>query len=171
MILTGPEITSATQRGDVILVPFDEASVNPNSYNYHLGEELVVFEPGLISPSVNLGKRIKIPPEGYILYPGHLYLGSTFERIGSPTYAVSLIGRSTLGRLGLWLQITADLGHVGCNHYWTLEMKVVQPLRVFSGMPIGQVSFWVCQGKIPAYHGRYQGDTKPMPSKVRKELS
>lgn len=166
MILTGPEITREHERGEITLVPFDPDSINPNSYNYHLGLELITFAPGEVSPQGNPGELISIPPEGYILWPGQLYLGSTMERIGSRRYAVSLIGRSTIGRLGLWLQITADLGHVGCNHNWTLEMKVTQPLRVFAGMPIGQVSFWTCLGELPQYQGLYRGDTAPMPSKL-----
>lgn len=166
MILTGSEITRAMTRGDITLVPFDPECVNPNSYNYHLGPELITFADGLVSPLDNPGERLTIPPQGYVLHPDHLYLGSTLERIGSKKYAVSLIGRSTIGRLGLWLQITADLGHVGCNHYWTLEMLVVQPLRIFAGMPIGQVSFWQCLGPLPTYQGRYRADTKPTPSRL-----
>ena len=90
--------------------------------------------------------KIIIPPEGYVLQPGIIYLGHTYESIGSNTYVPSLIGRSSLGRLGLFLQITADLGNIGTGHKWTLELKVVQPLRVYPKMRIGQVSFWQAEG-------------------------
>jgi dCTP deaminase len=96
-----------------------------------------------------VAKRIEIPETGYVLQPGRLYLGHTYERIGSTHFVPSLIGRSSLGRLGLFLQITADLGHLGTYHKWTLEMTVVQPLRIYPKMRIGQVSFWEPQG-VPA---------------------
>lgn len=165
MILTGHAITRARARGDITLVPFDPAAVNPNSYNYKLGPELIEFPEWQVSPQ-QPGTRHTIPEEGFLLMPGKLYLGSTLERIGSKRYAMSLIGRSTIGRLGMWLQVTADLGHVGANHHWTLEIKVVQPLRVFASMTVGQVSFWRCQGTTKPYRGRYRSDTTPVTSRL-----
>jgi dCTP deaminase len=99
--------------------------------------------------------RTHIPPEGFLLRPGRIYLGSTLEIIGSDTYVPSLIGRSSLGRLGLFLQITADLGHLGTKHCWTLELKTVQPLIIYAGMRIGQVSFWKPEGLELLQGARY----------------
>lgn len=142
MILTGSEITKNVLAGKIFLEPFDKSLVNPNSYNYRLGDILLVSN-NLKNATEGIGyKRIKIPPTGYTLKPKRLYLGSTFETIGSTSFVPSLIGRSSLGRLGLFLQITADLGHIGTKHKWTLELAVVQPLKIYPGMRIGQVSFW-----------------------------
>lgn len=142
MILTGSQITKSVLSGKIILDPFDKNLVNPNSYNYRLGDTLLVSDnPKNLNQELTY-KRIKIPPTGYILKPKKLYLGSTFETIGSRAYVPSLIGRSSLGRLGLFLQITADLGHIGTKHKWTLELAAVQPLKIYPGMKIGQVSFW-----------------------------
>lgn len=147
MILTGTKIHEEWKAGEITLEPFDEALINPNSYNYRLGDELLVMDTPTLDIHMQPGtKRIKIPEEGYVLEPGIIYLGHTFEAIGSKTYVPSLIGRSSLGRLGLFLQITADLGHIGTHHKWTLELKVVQPLRIYAGMRIGQVSFWEARG-------------------------
>jgi dCTP deaminase len=143
MILTGDEIASAVQGGSITLEPFSEELLNPNSYNYRLGEQLLVVDDDVIDlHSKSQTSEIIIPSEGYTLEPGRLYLGHTSETIGSDQYVPSLIGRSSLGRLGLFLQITADLGHLGTCHKWTLELTVVQPLTVYPGMRIGQVSFW-----------------------------
>jgi len=147
MILTGTKIQSEVENGNIAITPFHEDLVNPNSYNYRLGRELLIMDSPLLDAREQpKSHRIIIPEEGYVLQPNTLYLGSTLEEIGSTKYVPSLIGRSSLGRLGLFLQITADLGHIGTHHKWTLELQVVQPLRVYAGMRIGQVSFWVPDG-------------------------
>ena len=96
-----------------------------------------------------------IPKEGIKLEPQRLYLANTYETIGSKEYVTSLIGRSSVGRLGLFLQISADLGNLGDAHKWTLELTCVQPIIIYPYMIIGQVSFWLPEGKINLYAGEY----------------
>ena len=147
MILTGSQIAKEVQNGNILLEPFDSSLLNPNSYNYRLNDYLLKVENKIINPKRAIQtKRVDIPKQGYKLQPHKLYLGSTYELIGSDKYVVTLIGRSSLGRLGLFLQISADLGQIGTQHNWTLELTVVQPLIVYPRMRIGQVSFWVPEG-------------------------
>lgn len=149
MILSGLKIKEEVQNNKVFIEPFEDRLLNPNSYNYRLGDTLLEIDDDIIDPKKETKhKVIKLTKEGYVLKPHKLYLGSTLERIGSNTYVTQLIGRSSIGRLGLFLQVTAPLGHVGCNHNWTLELKAVQPLRVYPGMRIGQVTFWTIDGDI-----------------------
>jgi|SRR3989344_1249109 len=147
MILTGSQIIEEVCNGSICLDPFEESSVNPNSYNYRLGRVLmeITYDVSDIK-AFPIQNKLTIPDKGYLLQPNKLYLGVTYETIGSSNYVPSLIGRSSLGRLGLFLQITADLGHIGTCHKWTLELTVVQPLKVYPKMKIGQVSFWVPEG-------------------------
>lgn len=147
MILTGAQIKQEVHDGTISIVPFKDDLINPNSYNYRLGNKLLVMDDEVLDVRVQPTTReITIPEEGYVLRQGITYLGFTVEAIGSTKFVPSLIGRSSLGRLGLFLQITADLGHIGTHHCWTLELKVVQPLRVYPNMRIGQVSFWKPDG-------------------------
>jgi dCTP deaminase len=147
MILSGSQIAQEVDSGSIFIMPFDKGLINPNSYNYRLGEYICEISDNVIDPKIiSTAQLHKIPEQGCVLQPGKLYLSSTLEIIGSDTYVVSLIGRSSLGRLGLFLQITADLGQIGTKHQWTLELKVVQPLIVYPRMRIGQVSFWVPDG-------------------------
>lgn len=147
MILTGMEIKKIVKKGDIVIRPFSDSLLNPNSYNYRLGETLLVFQERVVDTKVlPKTKEVKIPEIGFTLQPGTTYLGSTLEKIGSDKFVPSLIGRSSLGRLGLFLQITADLGHLGTYHNWTLELTCVQPLVVYPRMRIGQVSFWKPEG-------------------------
>lgn len=163
MILTGPEISRAQAIGDISIQPFCLSSVNPNSYNYHLARHLISIRPSTLGQL--LRTDVHVPDEGYLLEPGNLYLGATHERIGSQTYAITLLGRSSIGRLGIFLSATADLGHVGCDSNWTLEISVVQPVYIYPLMRIGQVAFWTVEGKSEPYRGRYHGDVYPEPSK------
>jgi dCTP deaminase len=163
VILTGPAIRAAVKSGNVSLEPFDEANLNPNSYNYHLAGSLLVLGHG--------GKplrKISLPAEGFVLKPGNVYLGATVERIGSDRYVTLLLGRSSVGRLGIFLNVTADLGHLGSCSHWTLELTVVQPVRVYPGMKIGQVSFWLTEeSSSHRYTGRYHRDSYPVSNRDR----
>lgn len=153
MILTGPEIDREYRADRIHLSPYSSRQLNPNSYNYRLGSELKVYT-GFDGRSATF-ESVEIPPDGYVLQPGQMYLGHTAERIGSTHYAMSLIGRSSIGRLGLFVQLSADLGHTTSLHCWTLELFACLPVRVYPRMKIGQVSFWSNKGEVVARPGRY----------------
>ncbi|MFE6946018.1 dCTP deaminase [Streptomyces chartreusis] len=162
MILTGPEIQASVQAGEITIAPFDTGLLNPNSYNYHLSPTLKQITSSPTDPTHPAETAvIEIPDAGYILRPGVVYLGATVEIIGGDQYVTSLIGRSSLGRLGMFLQISADLGNLGSAHRWTLEIKVVQPLKVYPRMRIGQVSFWKPVGARMPYGGLYGQISEP----------
>jgi dCTP deaminase len=173
MILSGKKIQDELTHKNIGIEPFNEYLLNPNSYNYRLGDTLYEIVDDVIDPKKKTKfKRIKLTDKGYVLQPNKLYLGSTLEKIGSSKYVTQLIGRSSMGRLGLFLQMTAPLGHVGCNHNWTLELKSVQPLRVYPYMKIGQVTFWVLDGEVTDTYdtGKYNRYKKPGVSLFYKEM-
>lgn len=167
MILTGPEIKAQVEAGAITIDPFLPSLLNPNSYNYRLGSLLGIsrrlFQDPRAAPD---WRTVRLLSSGFLLEPGHIYLGNTCERIGSDVYVASLMGRSSVGRLGLYLQLSADLGQLGQSHHWTLELKVVQPLRVYPRMRIGQVSFWRRIGDYTPYQGRYMETDLPTPSRL-----
>lgn len=161
MILTGSEIKKSIESGDIIISPFTDDQLNPNSYNYRLGD-ILTFEQDDGSY-----QTIKIPEEGYILEPHRTYLGHTFETLGSKIYAMSLIGRSSTGRLGLFLQVSADLGHTGSVHKWTLEIVAAQRIKIYPHMITGQISFWENDGNISPYSEGYSNYSLPQISKLK----
>lgn len=165
MILTGDEIIKEAAKGNIFISPFCEDSVNPNSYNYRLGNKLKVFKKQ--ENGKQIFSEVEIPEDGIILYPKQTYLGHTAEIIGSDKYAMSLIGRSSLGRCGLFLQVSANLGHTLSCHQWTLELVALKPIKLYRGMKIGQVSFWVNQGKVKMYDSYYNKYSNPLEAKVR----
>ncbi|WP_122448074.1 dCTP deaminase [Pseudomonas viridiflava] len=158
MILTGSEITKRVTANEITIDPFDEIQINPNSYNYRLGPTLGV---PLIRKNEVKYDFIEIPPEGYQLDPGVTYLGHTKEILGSDKFAMSLIGRSSLGRLGLFLQVSANLGHTGSCHQWTLEIVAARPFILHRDMRIGQISFWKNDGVIGLYTEGYSAFNQP----------
>jgi dCTP deaminase len=164
MILTGPAIKTAVKNGRVVLEPFDATNLNPNSYNYHLGDTLLI--PGL---GGRRSRKVRLHADGYVLKPGQIYLGTTQETIGSDYFVTLLLGRSSIGRLGIFLNVTADLGHIGSRSRWTLELTVVQPVRIYPQMKIGQVSFWMTDHRTThRYEGRYHNDAKPVANRDSK---
>ncbi|MFI1204847.1 dCTP deaminase domain-containing protein [Streptomyces sp. NPDC020883] len=156
MILTGAEIARQRRRGAITIEPFDPEHVNPQSYNYCLGPTLRVHRTQRADTHTGHDlEEFVIPPEGAVLQPHTVYLGTTREVLGSTEHAMRLIGRSSLGRLGLFLQYSADLGHRGSCHKWTLELEATQPIRVYAGMRIGQVTFWNTAGAPLEYVGTF----------------
>lgn len=162
MILTGAEIAQAVASGLISISPFHPDQVNPNSYNYRLCERLRIYDTPIVDALADQSySEIHICQEGYLLVPGQVYLGTTVEEIGSHHFVPSLIGRSSLGRLGMFLQVSADLGNLGAIHQWTLEIVVVQPLRVYANMIVGQVSFWSTNGARLEYDGYFGKHNTP----------
>jgi dCTP deaminase len=162
MILTGLEIAREVKAGRITIDPFDERHLNPNSYNFALGPLLKVYREHELNPArPNLVDEILIPPEGMVLDPARLYLGHIVERIGSNHYVPIMRGRSGIGRLGLFINITSDLIDQGAYGQWTLQLHAVQPLRVHAGMRLGQMTFWVPRGKPLLYNGKYQNAVGP----------
>jgi dCTP deaminase len=170
MILTGPEIMAATGDGRIAIDPFSLDQVNPNSYNVRLGDTLMTYtEPVVDAYHPNPTRSIAIGDEGYVLQPDQLYLGHTMEKVGSDVYVPLLFGRSSVGRLGLFVEITAPIGDIGFHGQWTLMLSPVRPLRVYQGMKIGQIMFFVSEGKIDLYQGKYQSAMGPQESRYWRD--
>lgn len=151
MILTGKKIEDEFKKGNIVISPFNVQNLNPNSYNYRIGDSIKVYQ-GMKNDKPSF-KEEPIPDNGFVLKQGQTYLANTFEVIGSKKYAISLIGKSSIGRLGLFLQVSANLGHTGSEHRWTLELIAAKKIRIYKNMNIGQVSFWNNDGELIGYDG------------------
>ncbi|MFF3950559.1 dCTP deaminase [Streptomyces sp. NPDC001902] len=172
MILTGPEITAAVRDRRLRITPFEPGQVNPNSYNVRLGSTLLTYtDPVIDAHRPNPTTPVVIGSEGYVLQPGELYLGHTQEEVGSDTFVPLLFGRSSVGRLGLFVEITAPIGDIGFHGQWTLMLTPTRPLRVYPGMKIGQIMFFVSVGPVDLYQGKYQAALGPQPSGYWRDLA
>lgn len=191
-ILTGPEIRRLAEGGvgpngeRIVITPFDPTKAGPASYDVHLGDKMKVYDtfiPGHSSPAFdshnvidpkNPPSAIDYPPMGesypefaggWYLNPGRLYLASTAEYTETHRLVPTLHGRSSIGRLGLFIHVTAGVGDPGFCGRWTLELVAVQPIIVRPGMKIGQLVYQTVTGEDQPYAGRYQGDTSTVASR------
>ncbi len=171
MILTGTEIKERLGT-DIIIEPYTDKQLNPNSYNLTLHNELLVYEEIVLDMKrPNRFKRTAIPPEGLILKPNQLYLARTVERTETYNLVPMLEGRSSVGRLGLFVHITAGFGDVGFRGYWTLEMVAVQPIRIYAGVEICQIFYHTIEGGVTEYKSsKYQGNSDIQPSMLWKDF-
>jgi dCTP deaminase len=172
MILTGQEILARLGR-DIVIEPFDASRLNPNSYNLTLHDELIVYDEVVLDMRrSNRYRRIGIPHEGLVLQPSQLYLARTVERTETHNLVPMIEGRSSVGRLGLFVHVTAGIGDVGFCGYWTLEMFAVQPLRIYPGVGICQILYHNVHGPITEYRSdKYQNNCDIQPSLFFKELN
>jgi len=172
MILSGHQIRKSLGT-NIVIDPFNDANLNPNSYNLTLHNELMTYEEVVLDMAKpNRVRRISIPPDGLVLGPNQLYLGRTVERTETHNLVPMIEGRSSIGRLGLFVHVTAGFGDVGFCGYWTLEMFAVQPVRIFPGVPICQIFYHEISGAITEYSSdKYQHNHDIQPSLLFKELN
>lgn len=155
MILTDQQILQSIEAGYIVIEPFRPECLGTNSYDVHLGKWLATYENHeLDARKHNKIKYFEIGPEGFILRPGTLYLGVTEEYTETHHAVPFLEGKSSVGRLGIDIHATAGKGDVGFCNTWTLEISCVQPVRVYAGMPIGQLIYFKVDGPIQNYYNK-----------------
>jgi len=171
MILSGKEIKRRLGK-EIIIEPFNEDQLNPNSYNLRLHNELLVYEDHVLDmKKENKAKKIIIPEDGLLLEPGKLYLGRTVEYTKTDKLVPMLEGRSSIGRLGLFIHVTAGFGDVGFSGYWTLEMFCIQPIKIYPGIEVCQIYYHSIEGDYEKYSsGKYQNNTGIQPSLLFRDF-
>ena len=171
MILSGKEIEKR-QDGDIVITPFCKKQVNPNSYNLRLHKELMIYDTKTLDMKEDhKTKTIIIPEEGLLLQKDTLYLGRTVEHTVTKNLVPMLEGRSSIGRLGLFIHVTAGFGDVGFNGFWTLEIFCVQPIRIYPNVEICQIFYHTIEGDFDSYKSnKYQHNKNIQPSMLYKEL-
>ena len=171
MILSGIEIKRRLGT-EIHIDPFEEAQLNPNSYNLRLHSELLVYNDAVLDMKrENTARAISIPSEGLIIEPNRLYLGRTIEYTETIGYVPMLEGRSSIGRLGLFIHVTAGFGDVGFCGYWTLEMFCIAPIRIYAGVEICQIYYHALEGECEPYaSGKYNRNEGVQPSLLYKDF-
>ena len=169
MILTGPEIIRQIEKGKIEIDPFVSEHVGANSVDLRLGPEIVTYDLSqgpLDTREEPITRETTIPPQGYLMYPGNLYLARTVEVIHSKWFVPLVEGRSSIGRLGVQVHMTAGFGDLGFRGTITLEMSVLHPTVIYAGDRICQVFFEAVQGERRFYQGRYQNQVLPTASRM-----
>jgi len=172
MILSGKEIKKQVKEGSIAIDPFTDDQINPNSYNLRLHPDLLVYDNDILDMRENNSvSPLVIPDDGLQLEPHKLYLGRTVERTSTDKYVPMLEGRSSVGRLGLFIHITAGFGDIGFDGFWTLEIFCVQPIRIYSGLEICQIFYHTIDGDFDLYRSKkYQSNKGVQPSMLYKDF-
>ena len=172
MILSGKEIKKQVKEGSIAIDPFTDEQINPNSYNLRLHPDLLVYDNDILDMrEKNSASPLVIPEDGLLLEPHKLYLGRTVERTSTDKYVPMLEGRSSVGRLGLFIHITAGFGDIGFDGFWTLEIFCVQPIRIYSGLEICQIFYHTIDGDFDLYRSKkYQSNKGVQPSMLYKDF-
>jgi dCTP deaminase len=159
MILSGKEIESRIDK-DIIIEPFDKKRINPNSYNLSLHNELLIYKDSTLDMKKNNEvEKLTIPSNGLVLETNRLYLGRTVEYTETKNLVPMLEGRSSIGRLGLFVHVTAGFGDVGFKGFWTLEIFCIQPVKIYPSVEICQVYYHTIEGEIKNYSSqKYQNN-------------
>jgi dCTP deaminase len=157
LILSDKKILEEIKKRNIVIEPFRREKLGTNSYDVHLGKWLAVYEDKILDAKVhNKIKTFEIPDEGYVLQPATLYLGVTEEYTETRTFVPFLEGKSSIGRLGIDIHATAGKGDAGFCNNWTLEISVKMPVRVYKGMPIGQLIYFEMDGEIEVPYDKKQ---------------
>jgi len=155
MILSDIEIKKCIERKEIVIEPYDPACLGTNSYDVHIGKYLAVYKDRVLDAKKhNTIEEIIIPEEGFVIQPGTLYLGVTEEYTETHTTVPFLEGKSSVGRLGIDIHATAGKGDVGFCNTWTLEISCVHPVRIYAGMPVGQLIYFKVDGEIENYYNK-----------------
>jgi len=175
----------------LVVSPLIPEHVGPNSIDVTLSPHLKIYDrhgntdgtcrvcewgnpPFLDMKADHVTHNLTIAEDGLILEPGELYLGSTNEKIGCLNLLPWIDGRSSVGRLGMYIHVTA--GRCDSGFGWpngatiTLEIAVVKRLKIYPNVRIGQVTFFTLQGETQAYSGKYKNQSGPTPSMLWKDF-
>jgi len=149
LILTDKQVLEEIDKGNIVIEPFNREYLGTNSYDVHLGRWLAVYDNDILdAKSHNKIRRFEIPDNGFILLPSKLYLGVTNEYTETRNYVPFVEGKSSVGRLGIDIHSTAGKGDAGFCNTWTLEISVKQPVKIYAGMPIGQIIYFEMKGDV-----------------------
>ncbi len=177
MILTDKQILSEMNDGTIVIKPFDRKYLGSNSYDVHLGKWLAMYKEEILDAKQhNRVRYFTIPEEGIILVPSKLYLGVTEEYTETHRHVPFLEGKSSIGRLGIDIHATAGKGDIGFCNTWTLEISVRQPVRIYAGMPIGQLIYFEVSGEVDVPYNQKKNakyrkrTTKPVESMMWKNF-
>lgn len=175
MILSDKRILEEIESGHIVIEPYDRKYLGTNSYDVHLGKHLATYKSRVLDAKKhNEIEHFEIPEEGFVLQPNTLYLGVTLEYTETHKHVPFLEGKSSTGRLGIDIHATAGKGDVGFCNTWTLEISCAQPVRIYAGMPIGQLIYFAVEGEVETlYHTKGNAKyntktTKPVESMMWK---
>ena len=163
MILSDRTLFKMLEAGTLSITPLDKEQVQPASVDIRLGNTFSIVED-LSTGVITLKDEVRyktINTDTYILLPGQFVLATTMEYVSLPDNLTAFVeGRSSLGRLGLFIQNAGwvDPGLFNANRC-AIELK--------AGRRVGQLVFAEMDDTaLKPYNGKYQGQKGATGSRV-----
>lgn len=175
MRLSDAAIRARLDEGSLVIDPAPrDRAIQPASIDFHLSPYLCWYAAGSepVVPHSHCTTWSSCISDEMVLEPGDFILGSTLERLELPSDLVATVeGKSSLGRIGLAVHITAGFIDPGFRGHITLELKNMNrvPVKLVPRMPICQIGFEPLVGKVERPYGsvglgsRYQDSQGTVP--------
>lgn len=185
-ILSDKTIKEYLEEGKIVIDPLkDEQQIQPSSVDMRLGDEFKVFKV-IRKPYIDPKDEEDIAeymesstvPEGeaFIIHPNEFALATTQEYVKVPDDLVARVeGRSSMGRLGVTMHVTAGYVDPGFEGRITLEISNIgaMPVALYPGQRVCQLVFetMTTPAKLPYGHpkrnSKYMKQLKPESSRVK----
>jgi dCTP deaminase len=181
-MLAGPDIAKAIGQHKLMIDPYDPGRLHESSYDVTLDKSFRYADPSvkeidvaavpenhtvLVHESMRNGEPV------ITLRPGEFVLACTQEIVTvDNAHSARVEGRSSLGRLGLLVHLTAGFIDPGFSGHITLELYNAAPwtIHLRPGMKIAQVCFFGMSRAVKtgyAERGNYAGQLGPTESRFK----
>lgn len=185
MILSDKDIKKAIKNKDIYISDFDEKYLQPASVDLHLDKHFLIFDSSrnyVIDPKKPMDEMMKEVDidenTPFVLHPGEFALGLIYEETGvSNKYVGRLEGKSSVGRMGLLIHVTAGFLDPGNSLKMTLELHNTAnlPILLYYKMPIAQMAFEELSSECEKPYNskptsKYIKDMKPKASQMWKNF-
>lgn len=178
MLLSDQEIEVLVEGKQIGITPYRPECLNPASVDLTLHPTIRV--PNILCDMVDVEEVQEgytqvheMDEDGYVLDPGDFILASTCEVVELPDDLVARVeGKSSIGRIGVAVHVTAGYVDPGFRGQVTLEIANLAPwsVRLRPHMRIAQIAFTrMSEPAAKPYGdvGHYAGQVGPTESRYR----
>ncbi|MCD7781271.1 MAG: dCTP deaminase [Methanosphaera sp.] len=188
-ILSDIDIKKCLEKKHIIIDPIlSDKQIQPSSVDLRIGNEFKGFKitsRPYIDPfdktslesymdSVNISDD-----EPFIIHPGEFTLATTYETVKLPSDIVARVeGRSSIGRLGITMHVTAGYIDPGFEGKITLEISNIgkMPVALYPQQRVCQIVFETMTSPSAKPYGhidrdsKYMKQTGPQVSKIKEDF-
>lgn len=188
-ILSDKDIKKHIQSGKIVIDPLKEPErqIQPSSVDLRIGNEFKGFKI-IRKPCIDPMDESDIESymesfyiddgEPFIIHPGEFALATTYETIQLPDNLVARVeGRSSMGRLGITMHVTAGYIDPGFRGKITLEISNIgkMPVALYTGQRVCQIVFETMTTSADRPYGhperdsKYMNQERPVTSKIKHD--
>jgi dCTP deaminase len=188
-ILSDKDIKEHIKSGKIVIDPIKEPErqIQPSSVDLRIGNEFKGFKI-IRKPCIDPMDESDIESymesfyieegEPFIIHPGEFALATTYETVELPDNLVARVeGRSSMGRLGITMHVTAGYIDPGFRGKITLEISNIgkMPVALYTGQRVCQIVFETMTSSSERPYGhperdsKYMNQERPVTSKIKHD--